>query len=91
MGVSVVSVEEHEQLKQEFREFKDYMLDYLGQVDDEIRGCAAAGKFIGVSRSTVARMIEDGRIPYSQNGKVISFSRKDLVAYKRSRKLGKAA
>lgn len=52
---------------------------------DQIKGCAAAGRFVGVSRTTMARIVKTGKIPYTRNGKVLSFSPQHLLEYKEGR------
>jgi hypothetical protein len=56
-------------------------------LDEEIKGYAAAAKFIGVSVSTLEKLVRRCLISYKKEGKAVSFSRKDLVAYKSDRRI----
>jgi len=57
----------------------------MAMVPNEIKGYQAASKFLGVSVSTLERLVRERKILYSKNGKAISFSMKHLLEWKESR------
>ncbi|WP_187260788.1 helix-turn-helix domain-containing protein [Pontibacter beigongshangensis] len=89
MGILEQIQQENRELRNELREFKEFVSDYLSQVDDEIKGYSAASRFLGCSVSKLERLVRGNQIPYTKHGKTISFSREDLVNHKRQRRIEK--
>jgi len=72
-----------------FEERLNRLEDYIADIDDEIKGYEAAATFTGLSEKTLGRLVSEQKIPFKKDGRSISFSRRDLVDYKRNRRLGK--
>ncbi|TXK52340.1 helix-turn-helix domain-containing protein [Pontibacter qinzhouensis] len=89
MGIIEQLQQENKELRQELREFKEFVSDYISQVDDEIKGYEAASKFLGCSVSSLHVWVRERKIPFNKNGKTVTFSRQDLVNHKRKRRIGK--
>ncbi|PRY09023.1 excisionase family DNA binding protein [Pontibacter ummariensis] len=90
MGIFEEQQQRLYKLEKAFEDFKSYVLDYFEDIDDEIKGYERAARFIGVSISTLERLVRQKRIPYKKDGKAVSFSRKELFEYKRRRRIGKS-
>ncbi|WP_242916333.1 helix-turn-helix domain-containing protein [Pontibacter liquoris] len=89
MGIIETLQEENRQLRRDFEEFLAYVTDYIESIDDEIKGYTAASKYTGVSARQLRRLVEAGSLPFKKHGRSVSFSRKDLIEYKHSRRLVK--